>query len=76
MRSIARLLLWIFPFFGIVYVLGWRKVLGRDEVFIGMFYTMKLLLLAVLLLSSYLSAILRLRPCYLSVPSPIQKDPC
>jgi DMSO reductase anchor subunit len=35
MKSIARLLLWVFPFFGIIYILGWRKVLERDGVFVG-----------------------------------------
>ena len=35
MRSIARLLLWVFPFFGIVHLMGWGKLLDRDGVFIG-----------------------------------------
>jgi hypothetical protein len=35
MKSIARLLLWVFPFFGIIYILGWRKLLERDGVFVG-----------------------------------------
>lgn len=35
MKSIARLLLWVFPFFGIIYILGWRKLLERNGVFVG-----------------------------------------
>lgn len=35
MRSIAKLLLWVFPFFGIIYLLGWKRILDRDGVFIG-----------------------------------------
>lgn len=35
MKSIARLLIWVFPFFGIIYILGWQGVLDRDGVFIG-----------------------------------------
>jgi hypothetical protein len=38
MKSIARLLLWVFPFFGIIYILGWRKVLERDGVFVGEYF--------------------------------------
>ena len=41
MRAIAKLLLWVFPFFGIIFILGWKKVLDRDGVFIGQFLTLK-----------------------------------
>ena len=40
MRSIASLLLWVFPFFGIIHLLGWRQLLNRDGVFIGNFCTL------------------------------------
>ena len=35
MRSIANLLLWVFPFFGIIHLLGWKRLLDRDSVFVG-----------------------------------------